>query len=714
MSFLFQSFRGYKKEYIKNDAVSGVVIAAVSIPISMGYAQIAGLPAVYGLYGSLLPVLLFAVFSTSPQFIFGVDAAPAAMIGSVISGMGIAYASQEAVALVPVLTLYTGLWLLLFALLRAGNVLNLISMPVMGGFISGICSTIILMQIPKLMGGAAGTGELFELAEHIISAAGNIHPLSLLLGLGALAVLLISKKLLPKFPMAIVVMALGAGLSALLDLPGKGVICLAAVEPGLSPLRLPQVNVIGAVDALQLTLPVALVIMTETLLAENSFALKNDYKLNDNQEILSFALANFASAAVGCCPVNGSVSRSAMNEQFGGKSQLVSLIAALVMALVLLLFTGFIRFLPVPVLTAIVISALMGALEFHMAARLFKADRKEFYIFAGAFLGVLILGTIYGVLLGVVLSFVDVIRRASNPKRDFLGAIPGKPGFYPLERMSEAQPVEGIVIYRFSGNLFFANVDRFQNDIENSIKPDTRAVIVDASGIVSVDTSAADRLVIINRKLRDRGVAFYLTEHIGQLNDELRRFGAEELISGGAVRRTMYAALIQCDLSSEQADSLIPAGQRDGSELLRELQEFEWAYGGDAEEKMEALAGEVITTLEHTEQSRRESRLDGLLHEWRFGGAIDRDEVLIHLEKRLGELSKLLNLPEDSVLQELEHERETLINRVRQEHPELAMYLSRHKAELEEHFKEKYPSAARHIAELREKHGHTNNGEERK
>lgn len=706
MKFLFQSFKGYKKEYIKNDAVSGLVIGAVSIPISMGYAQIAGLPAVYGLYGSLLPVLLFALFSTSPQFIFGVDAAPAAMIGSIISGMGIAYASPEAVRIVPVLTLYTALWLLLFAIIRAGNVLNLISMPVMGGFISGICCTIILMQLPKLMGGSAGTGELFELAEHLFHAAGALHPLSLLLGLGALTLLLLSKKLLPRFPMAIVVMALGAALSAMFDLPGRGVVCLAAVEPGLGALRLPDLSLIDPVTALQSTLPVALVIMTETLLAENNFALKNDYKLKDNQEIFSFAIANLASALVGCCPVNGSVSRSSMNEQFGGKSQLVSVIAALIMALVLTLLTGFIRFLPVPVLTAIVISALMGALEFHMAARLFKADRKEFYIFAGAFLGVLILGTIYGVLIGVTLSFADVIRRASNPKRDFLGAIPGKPGFYPLERMSEARPIDGIVIYRFSGNLFFANAARFQEDIESSIKPDTKAVIVDASGIVSVDTGAADRLLIINRKLRERGVAFYLTEHIGQVNDQLRRFGAEELISGGAVRRTMYAALIQCAISSEQAENLIPEGQRDGSELLRQLQEFEWAYGKDAEEKMEQLAGEVITTLEQTEQGSRESRLDLLLHEWRFGGAIDRDEVLIHLERRLGELSKLLGLSEDRVFEGLEHERRLLTERVRHEHPELAEFLSKHRIEIEEHFKDKYPLAAAHIAELREKHEH--------
>ena len=167
MRYLFPTGKGYQRKWLGQDVLSGVVIAAVSIPISMGYAQIAGLPAVYGLYGSLLPVILFALLSTSPQFIFGVDAAPAAMIGGVLGGMGIAMGSAEAER---VLTFYVGVWLLLFALLRAGRVLRFVSTSVMGGFISGICCTIILMQLPKLMGGTAGTGELPELVRQSLES----------------------------------------------------------------------------------------------------------------------------------------------------------------------------------------------------------------------------------------------------------------------------------------------------------------------------------------------------------------------------------------------------------------------------------------------------------------------------------------------------------------------------------------------------------------
>lgn len=167
---------------------------AVSIPISMGYAQIAGLPAVYGLYGSVFPIILFGLFSTSPQFIFGVDAAPAALVGSAIVGLGIESGTKEAMAAVPVLTFFVALWLLAFYFMKAGKLVNFISAPVMGGFITGICTTIILMQVPKLMGGTAGVGELFELAEHIAETLKTINLPSLVIGLTALFILLVSKK----------------------------------------------------------------------------------------------------------------------------------------------------------------------------------------------------------------------------------------------------------------------------------------------------------------------------------------------------------------------------------------------------------------------------------------------------------------------------------------------------------------------------------------
>ena len=434
------------RTYEWKNLLAGLAIMAVSIPISMGYAQIAGLPAVYGLYGSVFPIVLFALFSTSPQFVFGVDAAPAALVGSALVSLGIEGGSKEAIA---ALAFFVAVWLLVFYLCRAGKLVNYISAPVMGGFISGICTTIILMQVPKLFGGKAGVGELPELVHHIWESRTIFHLPSLLLGVGTLVILLVSKKLIPKFPMAVFLMAAGAIGTAFFHLEDLGIQTLAAVKPGLPTWTVPEFGAIPLKEAVIISLSVAVVIMAETLLAENSFAQKNRYRIDDNQEILAFAMGNLAASVIGCCPVNGSVSRTAMGEQYQAKTQLTGIVAGLSMSVLLLCGTGFIGYLPIPMLTAIVISALLGATEFELAARLLKVSRTEFFIFLGAFFGVLMLGTINGVLIGIILSFTEMIIRTAKPSRCFLGIQPGHRHFRDLKESHQIHAIEGVLIYRF-------------------------------------------------------------------------------------------------------------------------------------------------------------------------------------------------------------------------------------------------------------------------
>ena len=200
----------FRSKHPGRDLLSGVIVALVSIPISMGYAQIAGLPAVYGLYGSLLPILFFSLLTTSPQFVVGVDAMPAVMVGSLLAEFGIAAESDAAMELVPLVSILTALWFLVFFLLKAGRIVKYISTPVMGGFISGVGLTIILMQVPKLFGGTAGTGELFALLSHIAGQLPAFHPLSAVLGFGTFGIILFCKKQIPKVPMTVVMMVVGA------------------------------------------------------------------------------------------------------------------------------------------------------------------------------------------------------------------------------------------------------------------------------------------------------------------------------------------------------------------------------------------------------------------------------------------------------------------------------------------------------------------------
>lgn len=697
--FICPTLRGYQKRNLPHDLLAGLIIAAVSIPISMGYAQIAGLPAVYGLYGSVFPILIFGLFSTSPQFIFGVDAAPAAMVGAGLLTLGVGNESPEALAIVPVLTLFTAIWLLLFSIFKLGKLVNYISSPVMGGFISGICCTIILMQLPKLIGGTAGTGELFELLKHLAEACSRISLPSFALGAGALVILLISKKCFPKFPMAVVLMAAGAVLSLLVPLKESGIMLLSVVEPGLPKFHLPQLSAIGLTKAIGMSLPVAIVIMAETLLAEHSFALKNGDKLEDNREILAFSLGNFAAAFTGCCPMNGSVSRTAMGEQYGSKTQLTGMVAGILMVVILLFFTGFIGYLPVPILTAIVISALMGACEFHLAKRLWKVSRKEFYIFCGAFLGVLLLGTIYGVLIGVILSFASVVLGAADPPRCFLGISPGQDEFFDSSRFRYIYPVEHVVLYRFSSNLFFANIGIFQRDIEGALTPDTKVVVVDCGGVGSIDVSAAERLEILYQSLKKRGIRFYLTEHISAVNTQLCALGIGHLIEEGAVRRTIEIALRDAGISKPYP---LVGAENQPSSLVRNrvtasVQEFVWAFGERAEKEIEK---QIHTQMELLAQT---GKIEAVIHGvWNQMDSVDEDEWMEHLEAHLDEIAKYSNQSEREVAQKLEQHRRQIEEKLAAEHPELVERFRQRKLEHDEHLRKNHPEIHEKIIHLRE------------
>lgn len=698
---LFPTLRNYKKENLGKDILAGLIIMAVSIPISMGYAQIAGLPAVYGLYGSVLPILFFAVFSTSPQFIFGVDAAPAALVGSALLSMGIESGSEEAMRAVPVLTLFVALWLFAFSYMKAGKLVNYISAPVMGGFITGICTTIILMQIPKLFGGSAGVGEFFELAVHIGESLEKLNLPSLLLGLFALFILLLSKKLIPKFPMAVLLMAAGACMTKFLPLKKWGVVTLSAVDPGLMPFALPDLSVIPVREAVTISLSVAIVIMAETLLAENSFAQKNGYRINDNQEIFAFAMGNLIAALTGCCPINGSVSRTAMGEQYQARTQLTGIVAGISMLVLLLGGTGFIGYLPVPILTAIVISALLGATEFDLAIRLWKISRTECMIFVGAFIGVLFLGTINGVLIGILLSFAEVIIRTAKPARCFLGIQPGHRHFRDLKESSQIHAVSGVLIYRFSSNLFFANIQVLRQDIEDHVTQETKAVILDASGIGSIDITAADGLDILCKSLQKQNIRFYITEHIAGLNEQLRKLGLGYLIEEGHVRRTIHIALKDMGIGRPYPlEGGVDNTERSASRKRADnrVQEFVWAFGQDAETAIEKQIEKQIEQLKET------GDVEALLHgRWAHMEELDEDEWLEHLEEHLKEIVNISGKDEQTLAEKIEAHRKEVHDRIAQEHPELAQKFRERRHILDVHLKERRPEVYELITTLRRK-----------
>ena len=702
------SFKTAKKRYY-----SRYYCALVSIPISMGYAQIAGLPAAYGLYGSLLPVLVYAFTTSSPQFVFGVDATPAVLVGGTLAALGVTTGSDEAMRLVPAITLVVAAWLLIFSLIKAGRIVNYISTPVMGGFISGIGITIILMQVPKLFGGAAGTGELIELILHITDQLKYFNVLSAVLGFGTVVIILVCKKYMPKFPMSVVLMVLGAMATAFLHIDRFGVKLLPHVDAGFPKLSIPDVTLLrnNTSEIVVLGLTCALVIMAQTLLATNNYANRYGYKVDNNREVLAYSLANVASAVSGSCPLNGSVSRTGIADQFGCKSQLMSVTAAVTMLVVVLFATPLLEYLPVPILTGIVVAALIGIVEYKLADKLRKVNRAEFFIFLAAMFGVLLFGTIYGVIIGVILSFIAVIIRAVVPPRSLLGCIPGHEGFYNLNRNRNALEIQHVVMYRFSGNLFFANVSTFLQDIENAIKDDTRVVIVDASGIGSIDITAADRLVSFNKILKDKGLRFYITEHVGNVNDQLRKLGAGCLVEEGVTRRTISLALRDAGVDRpyplagtlEQTEA-----HNDFIEDNERLAEIEWAFGEDASEWLDKFAVQMTDDITHMDENN-EHIPDNVLAEaeskntWGRIGLFDEDELLERVEMHLSELTQN-NSNAEALEERIEERRLRLEAKIAKLNPDALAHLRHHRREVMLHFKENNPEAYKHMMERRMEH----------
>ena len=359
-----------------------------------------------------------------------------------------------------------------------------------------------------------------------------------------------------------------------------------------------------------------------------------------------------------------------------------------------------------------------------MARKLWKISRNEWLVFLIAFFGVLFFGTLYGVIIGVILSFGEIAIRSVTPPTAFEGRIPGHGNFYSLKRNTAARPVKNTVIYRFSGNLFFANIDLFCDEIESAIKEDTHQIVVDARGIGNIDVTAAERLVQFYQSLRERGILFYLTEHDGSLNDQLRTLGGSLLIEEGAIRRTITLALRDAGLEkpyeledTENNVSLLhtaairlsDAGT--GVEAEERLSEFEWVFGKDAEEKMELLARTMAAEMADagSDYDRLEAQFldeDGIRTSWGLLGRFDEDEFWALLEIRLQELVSEDRITADMagrIERHIERRRAFGQKKLQELNPHALRLLNKHEKVLRNYIKRKHPKEYEKYAEIRKK-----------
>lgn len=521
----------YRKADLKGDISAGLTVAVMLIPQGMAYALLAGLPPIIGLYASVLPLFVYALFGTSRQLAVG----PVAMVSLLVaSGIGnfAAPGSEQFVQLTILLALMVGIIQLLMGIGRMGFLVNFLSHPVISGFTSAAALIIGFSQLKHLLGvSIPRSHHIHETIWHAISQISEINPLTLSIGLGSIALLIILKRWRPVFPGALMVVVIGALAAWGLSLTEAGVKVVGAVPEGLPALSLPQFNTAQLTDLLPVALTIALVGFMESIAVAKNFAAKHRYAIDANQELVGLGLANIAGGFFSSYPVTGGFSRTAVNDQAGAQSGLASIISAIMVAITLLFLTPLFYYLPTASLAAIIMVAVFGLVDVQEARHLYAIKKADFYLLLLAFFATLILGIEEGILVSVAASLILVIRRTTRPHTAVLGKIPDSDIYRNLERYPEAKSPDGIAIIRIDAALYFANCAFLKTQIDGLAgRENLRAIVLDASSINDIDASADAMLHSIVRDLTDRRIGFYLANVKGPVRDVLRRSGLYKVL----------------------------------------------------------------------------------------------------------------------------------------------------------------------------------------
>jgi SulP family sulfate permease len=514
--------RSYRRGMLPGDIGAGIVVAMMMIPQGMAYALVAGLPPVTGLYASILPPLVYALFGTSMTQSVGPMAIVSLMTAAIVGQMAPAGSGLYQV-LAAQLALVAGAVLLLCGLLRLGFLANFFSRPVMSGFTVGSALLIAWGQLEPLLG----------------AGLPHWHAPSAALGLGSIVLLVFSRSHLARMLRALgmppqgadmatrlapmLVVLLGMALVQVLELDAMGVRTTGEVPSGL-----PQLNLATSPahwqQLVQPGLLVGFVIFLISMSAAQSLALKRNEKLASNRELIGLGAANAASMLSGAFPVTGSMSRSAVNFAAGAQTPLASIFTASLLALALVAPTGWLALLPMPVLAATIIVAVLGMLELDTLRTAWRYDRGDALAWFASGAGVVLLGVEAGVLIGVALSMGTLIWRASRPHIAVLGRIAGTEHFRNIERYpAETRPE--VLVLRIDANLFFGNVEAVQQRIEDELRshPQARNLVLVMSAVSSIDTTALFALSELNQNLGRRGIGLHLAEVKGPVMDRLRQ-----------------------------------------------------------------------------------------------------------------------------------------------------------------------------------------------
>jgi high affinity sulfate transporter 1 len=521
--------RAYERPWLRGDLVAGSTLCALLIPAGMGYAVVAGLPPVTGLYASIVPLIAYAFFGPSRVLVLGPDSSLAPMIAAAVLPLSLG-SSERSVALAGLLAILMGLILLAGRALGLGFVTGLLSKPIRVGYLNGIALVVIVSQLPKLLGISVPGGSVWAYLGQTMRAvaAGETNGVALTVGLISLGAIIATRLLPTKVP-GVLVAVVGAMVATvalgLQDLiPTVGALPQGLPAPALSGLGLDDVR-----DLIGPAVGIAVIAFADTSVLSRTLAMRHRYTVSGNQEMGALGVANIASGLLGGFAVSGSTSRTPVAVEAGARTQLAGFVAAGLLVVFMLALPGLPEYLPSATLAAIVIMAAASIVDMNTLVRLARISRTETALLIAAFLGVAFIGVLEGILVAIGLSLMVFVRQAWDPYRTELVGLEGVPGFHDLTRHTEGERITGLVIARFDAPLFFANGGVFEahvRDLVDHAPGPTRWVIVAAEPITGIDTTALDDLVELDDYLQHRDIALVFAEMKGPVKDRLLRFGA--------------------------------------------------------------------------------------------------------------------------------------------------------------------------------------------
>ena len=529
---LFNQLAGYDNARLKGDLSAGLTVGVMLIPQGMAYAMIAGLPPIYGLYASLIPLIIYALLGTSRQLAVGPVAMVSLLVAAGVGPLAGGDVSQY-IGLTLLLSLMIGVLQVALGFMRAGFLTNFLSHPVLAGFTSAAALIIGLNQLKHLLGvQVPRSNYVHEIIGAAFSQLGNINSVTLIIGLMGILLLVGLKRWKRTLPGALFVVILSTAAVWFWGLADMGVKIVGEVPGGLPAPMMPAISFENIRALFPVALAITLVGYMESIAVAKVYAAKHRYPLEANRELIALGAANIGGAFFQAYPTTGGFSRTAVNDQAGAQTGLATLISAGIIGITLMLLTGLFYFLPQAVLAAIVMVAVWGLIEWKEGVFLWKTNRLDFSLMLLTFIATLSLGIEEGILVGVIASLMVVLNQSSRPHSAIEGQLPDTKTYRNLLRNPTAQPVEGVVIFRMDASLYFANTAYFKERIEAiaNTSPPPHAIVLNAYPINRIDSTAVHVLKDLLAMLKSKGIGLYIAGIKGPVKDALNKSMLSEAI----------------------------------------------------------------------------------------------------------------------------------------------------------------------------------------